>query len=101
MFTAENTELSPREYILMENETEQTRLAREHAVTLKQLEIELQRDKNNATIELKRLEAKWASWLRIPLLILKLPVMLPLSFSYIFYILRGIDPPKDFWAFLR
>jgi hypothetical protein len=85
----------------MENENEQTRLAREHAITLKRLELDLQRDKNAAAIELKKLEAKWSNLLRVPLLILKLPVALPLSFSYIFYILKGIDPPKDFWAFLK
>jgi hypothetical protein len=101
LFTAENTQLSPREHMLMENENEQTRLAREHAVTLKRLELELQRDKNNAAIELKKLEIKWANLLRIPLLILKLPIALPMSFSYVVYILKGIDPPKDFWAFLR
>lgn len=85
----------------MENENEQTRLAREHAVTLKRLELDLQRDKNNAAIQLKKLEIRWSNLLRIPLLILKLPVALMLGLSYFAYILKGIDPPKDFWAFLR
>jgi hypothetical protein len=97
----ENTELTPREHLLMEHDAEQARLSREHAVTLKRLEIELNREKNQAAIELKRLEAKWSSWLRLPALIIKLPVLVLLGLSYICAVLRKSEIPKDFWNIIK
>lgn len=97
----ENPELSPREHILMENETEERRLAREHAVRIKQLELELQREKNSATIQLKKLEARWSSWLRLPALIIKLPLLLVLGVAYICAVLRKTEIPKEFWNIIK
>lgn len=95
------TELTPREHLLMEHEAEQARLVREYSLTAKQLELEIVREKNRAAIELKRLEAKWNTWLRLPALIIKLPVFLVLGVAYIFAVCRKIEPPKDFWNYLR
>lgn len=97
----ENIQLSPRESVLMEHESEQTRLAREHSIKMKELEIELARENHKATLELKKLEAKWSSWLRIPLVIIKLPVYLILAVGYSFDALRGNEPSKEFWKLLK
>ena len=97
----ENPELTPREHMLMEHEAEQARLAREHSLALKQLEIQLTREKNQAAIELKKLEAKWSSWLRLPALILKLPVLFLLGISYICAVLRKSEIPKEFWNIIK
>ena len=97
MSIQEDVMLTPKESILIEHQTEETRLAREHAVRMKELDLELAREKYAAEIELKKLEAKWNSWLRIPLVIIKLPVYILLSFGYWFDSIRGSEPSKDFW----
>lgn len=101
MAIQEETMLTPRESVLLEHDTEEQRLAREHAVRIKQLELELAREKYKADIELKRLEAKWSSWLRIPIIIIELPVLLILAVGYIVDSIRGLEPSKDFWKLLK
>lgn len=100
MSIQESNTLTPREHMLMENSNEQDRLMREHAVTMKQLELALAKERYQAQIELKRLEAKWSSWLRIPSLIIKLPILFILSIGYIFAVLRKQEPSKSFWSYL-
>lgn len=100
MAIQEDTMLTPKESIILEHETEEARLAREHAVRMKQLDLELAREKYKAEIELKKLEAKWSSWLRIPLVIIKLPVYLLLGLGYLLDAIRGNEPPKDYWKLL-
>jgi hypothetical protein len=97
----DNTELTPKEHLLMENDNEQGRLIREYNITIKQLELEVQREKNMAAIELKRLEAKWSSLLRLPSQIIKLPVFLLLGLGYIVSVIRKTDVSKDFWNYLK
>jgi hypothetical protein len=97
----DNPELSPREHILMENERDENRLLREHAETIKRLEIELQREKDQAEIELRRLEAKWSSWLSLPKTVIKLPVYVLLGFGYIVLCIRKQKPTEAFWRFLN
>lgn len=98
MSIVENEMLTPRESVLLDREAEENRLNREHAVRLKELEIQLARDKYQAQIELKKLESKWSSLLRIPSLIIKLPVLLILSIGFIFAALRKWEPSKSFWS---
>ena len=100
MAIQEQNLLTPRESVIMEHESEQARQAREHAVRMKELDLELAREKYRAEVELKKLEAKWSSWLRVPLVIIKLPVYLILAFGYIFDSLRGNEPSKDYWKLL-
>jgi hypothetical protein len=97
----ENIQLSPRESVLMEHESEQAKLAREHAVRMKELEIQLAKDKYTAEIELKKLEARWSSWLRLPSTVIKLPVYIILAFGYLLDSVRGNEPSKDFWKLLK
>lgn len=94
----ENDQLTPREHLLMQAEQEENKLAREHAVTLKQLELQIIREKNQAEIELKRLEAKWRSWLRIPIVIIKLPISLILAVGYLLAVATKQEPSKRFWS---
>jgi hypothetical protein len=97
----ERVELSPRESLLMQNDTEERRLAREHAVRMKQLELELARERYKAQIELRKLEARWASWLRLPGLILRLPVHILLSVGYIIDSIKNQEPSQHFWKLMR
>jgi len=101
MSIVENTELSPREHILLEHETEETRLSREHAIKVKELELELAREKYKAEIELKKLEAKWSSWLRLPSMVIKLPVYILLGVGYIVSCSRKYESSRNFWNYLK
>lgn len=100
MAIVDNTELTPKEHMLMEYEKEQNALNREYTVRLKELEIELKREENKAKIELKHLESKWASWLRLPSLLLKLPMLVVMSLAYVVAVAKKYDPPKKFWELL-
>lgn len=86
--------------MLMEAERDEARLSREHAITIKQLELAIKREDNQAKIELKKLEAKWSSLLKIPSLIIKLPILFILSIAYIFSVLLKQEPSKSFWSYL-
>lgn len=97
----ENQELSPREYILLENEKEEARLGREHAVTMKRLELELQKDKNASEVALRTLEAKWSSWLRLPKLLLLLPVYFLLGIASIIASIRNQKIDTNFWKLIK
>lgn len=96
----ENDQLTPREHVLMENERDEARLTREHAITVKQLELAIKREDNQSKIELKKLEAKWSSLLRLPSLIIRLPILFILSIAYIISVIRKQEPPKSFWSSL-
>lgn len=85
----------------MENERDEARLKREHAVTIKQLELELAREKYKSEIELKLLEAKWSTWLRIPIIIIRLPVYMLFAIAYCISVICHVEPPKSFWSYLK
>jgi len=89
-------QLSPREYAIMEAEQEDAKLAREHAIAMKSLELNLAREDNQAQVALKTLESKWNSWLQLPKLIVLLPVLIILAIAYGF----KREPPKRFWDLL-
>lgn len=82
--------LTPRESVIMEYEKEEARLAREFEIRMKELDIQTQ-----------KLDIKWASWLRIPILLIKLPVYILFGFAFIVTSITKYELPKDFWEFLR
>lgn len=100
MTTILNEQLTPREHILLENETEQNRLAREHAVALKRLELAVLTEQNAGEIALKTLESKWASWIKLPKLIILLPVLTLFGVAYVCSMFTKKEMPKRFWDLL-
>lgn len=86
----ENTELTPKEHLLLEAERDEARLSREHQLAIKRLDIEV-----------KKLEAKWSAWIKLPSLIIKLPLFIILGIGYIFAIMFKQSPPKEFWNLLK
>ena len=82
--------LTPREHEQMRYEEEQEKRQIEYATAMKDKEIEL-----------AKMEAKWSAWLRIPILILKMPVLLVLGLAYIVHAIRGIEPSENFWNMLK
>lgn len=97
----QNEQITARESVEHEWYEEEQRRMREHVVTLKQLELQIKREDNQAKIELRKLEAKWSSLLRLPSLLIRLPILFILSIAYIFAVLRKQEPSKDFWAYLK
>jgi len=97
----DNTSLTPREYQLAENDKEERRETFTHAINIKKMELELARENHAADIELKKLEAKWDSWISLPRYVLKLPVMFLFGIAYIFHAITKSTPSQDFWDFLK
>lgn len=69
---------------------EEFRMQSEHQIVMKKLDIEQQ-----------KLEARWASWVRIPLVIIKLPVYLVMSIGYCVAMARGKDVSDKFWEYIK
>lgn len=82
--------LTPREAEQMSYEREGEKLQIEYGLALRDKEIELQ-----------KLQAKWSAWLRLPSLILKLPLLIILGLAYIVHAIRAIEPSEDFWNLLK
>lgn len=90
-----SSQFTPRESILMEYEREESKLAREFALAMKDKEIAL-----------STLEIKWSSWLRIPLTIIRLPLVaiwLPLfGMAYVVSIFKKQPiEVSEMWRHLR
>jgi hypothetical protein len=85
-----NQETTPREREAMIHEKAMTEMMYVHDLQAK--------DKD---IELEKLKAKWATWIHIPLYIVKLPVMMLFGIAYIVAVARKHEPSEDFWKFLR
>lgn len=93
---SEEYQLTPREFAIMEAEQEDARLGREHMIAMKAMELNLARENHQADIKVKELDSKWSSWLKIPRLIILLPVLVPLAIAYGF----KREAPKKFWDLL-
>lgn len=83
-------ELSPREWAQYNNEKEMLELQMSHAKEMKNLELEVM-----------KLEAKWSSWMKIPLTIVKLPVYILFSLAYCISMITKRDVGEDFWRFMK
>ena len=55
----------------------------------------------NAELELARIEARWLSWLRIPITVVKLPVYVVFGLAYCIAVARKHEPSEAFWRFLN
>lgn len=84
----------------MQNDNEQAALNREYSMEMKKLEIELLRAEKVAEIEIKRLEAKWSSWLKLPYTLIRLPLYILFPIAYIVCAITNYQPPKRFWDLL-
>lgn len=52
-------------------------------------------------LEQLRIEAKWGSWFRIPLTIIKLPVYCLFGIGFILSTVTKHELPENFWRFMR
>lgn len=97
----ENVELTPKESVLMEAQKEEAERSREHAVRMKELEIQFMKEKFAGEVELRKLEAQWNSWLKLPSMIIKLPLYVLFGIAYIVDSFKRGEPSKDFWKFIQ
>lgn len=84
------SEMTPRERQLYDQEREMFELQAINAKELKELDIK-------ASI----IEAKITSWFRLPVLIVKLPVMLVMAVGYCIAVARGKEPSDKFWQYMK
>lgn len=51
-------------------------------------------------IEVMKLEAKWSAWIKLPLLLITLPVRLLLVIPLSIYAAKGKEVPAEYWKLL-
>lgn len=85
-----NEQITPREYSTWEHEKEMWTLQADHQARMKDKDIELQ-----------KLEAKWGSWLRVPLVIITLPVRVLFVIPLTVYAVTHQEVPEFYQRFLR
>jgi hypothetical protein len=91
MLRPQTNELSPREWAQQEHDKEMYRLQAETQLKLKSMELEI-----------AKLEAKWSSWLKIPVKIILLPVYCLMAIGFIITSFReDKEPGQNFWDFLK
>lgn len=83
-------ELTPREREQMQYDKDVIELQAEHTRAIKAMELET-----------AKLEAKWSSWLRIPITFIKLPVFILFGVAYCIAVARKHEPSDNFWQFLK
>lgn len=89
MLLPNNDQITPREQFTMEYEKEQIATQMAHQKEMRLLELEVM-----------KLEAKWSSWLKLPITIIKLPVLIVMAIGYCIAIARKHEPSDNFWRFL-
>lgn len=89
-FIQQPESFTPRELETMRYEKEQADAQMAYGLKIKELEIELQ-----------KLESRWAAWLRLPALIIKLPLLLVMGIAYIVHAITRIEPSENFWNLLK
>lgn len=83
-------ELTPREREEFEQEKELATLQAEYQLKYKTIEFELH-----------KLEAQWTSWLRLPALIILLPIKLIMAFAIPISVITKKELPEAYWTFMR
>ena len=85
-----NENITSREYEEWQHDKEVWEATAAHQVRLKEMDIEL-----------AKLEAKWASWLKIPKLIILLPVYVVFGLAFCIAQITKQEMPEQFWNLLK
>lgn len=114
-----NTQIAPRESVEHEWDVEANRVANEHEITVATLNVDAKRQlmllqREDATksrlhaeqmkemdLAIKKLDVQLKTWFRIPILIIKLPVLILFGIAYIVAVARGREiNSSEFWRFI-
>lgn len=90
MLINEPNSFSPRELEQMRYEAERSDKEMAYGMDMKKLDVEVQ-----------KLETKFSSLLRIPIIILKLPVLVLFGIGYVIHSIKGTEPSDNFWKLLK
>lgn len=82
--------MTSREYEIFNQRKEMFELEAQHAIQMKELEIEVQ-----------KIEAKWSSLLRLPVLIITLPVRIVLAVAFCIAVARKHELSEPFWNYMK
>jgi hypothetical protein len=83
-------ELTAREREHMDHEKQMFALQAEHTQKVKAMEFES-----------VKVEAKWTNILRVPLAIVRLPLLVVFGVAYCIAMIRDREPTEDFWRIMR
>ena len=107
------------ETVRHDHEVEEFNVQAAHAQRMKEIELEGKRAElqaklesakasresqeriKNAELELARIEARWLSWLRIPITVVKLPMYIVFGLAYCVTVARKYEPSGDFWRVFK
>jgi hypothetical protein len=103
----------------MEREAEENRLSREHAITMRRLDIQLKKEelllkqeeaiksRNHAQtmkemeLKIRELQVRWTNLLRIPIMVVMLPVYFILGIAIIIEVVRKEEPSDKIIALIK
>lgn len=100
MAIVDNTEMTPKETLAHAWRVEEFEKQAEFQIKLKELDIQFQREAHEGELALKELEAKWRSLLKLPIYILRLPLLPFFGIAYICSMFTKKEMPKRFWDLL-
>lgn len=83
-------ELTAREREQMNHEKEMFTMQAVHVKQLKAMELEIARS-----------EAKWTNILRLPLTLIRVPLLIVFGIAYCIAMVRDKEPSEDFWRLMR
>lgn len=116
---SQNEQLTPREAILIDNEKEENRRAREHALAVSKLNVQQkitelklrQAEGTKARIHaqkmkevelaIRREDTKWQNLLRLPRLLIMLPVYIVLAFGATILLVKKGELPEKVYQLLK
>lgn len=90
MRSISNDQLTPREYEEYNQQKDMWELQSAHAKEMKLLDIEVQ-----------KLEVKWSSWIKLPLTIVRLPVLILFVIPLSIYAAKKQEVPEQLWRLLK
>lgn len=82
--------LTPKEYEEFNQRKEMFEMQAQHELAVKEKELELM-----------RLEAKWNSWMKIPLVIITLPIRILFGIAFICSVFTKVELPAEYWRVLK
>lgn len=83
-------ELTARERAQMDHDKDMFALQANHVKEVKAMELEI-----------ARTEAKWTNILRLPLTLIRVPLLIVFGIAYCIAMVRDKEPSEDFWRLMR
>lgn len=82
--------LTPREHQEFINRKEMFEMQAQHELAVKDKELEVM-----------KLEAKWSSWMKLPVMVLMLPVRILFGIAFICSVFVKKELPAEYWRVIK